>query len=244
MKNLPTFEEFLNENLKTKEIDPSKFQNPGIKNDRSFFIKGKLDGNPNDDVVNTKKIKIPAKSLKPSQIEVYLGKSLDMAIRGYYGGDLGSMISSDGRIIDGHHRWVATLFNDPNEKLLCTQVDLVIGDLIPVLRQAGDVLGNTRGIKPSTGDIDVFNSTMKDVEDCIFNGKNMDPEKYSKERSIEWYNKNKSTIESALKIIKSHLPPSGALPREEMPKIKSNQVDYISNIISSGKIDIRNPYAK
>lgn len=239
-----TYKEFINEELKTREIDSTKFANPGIKNDRAFFIKGKLDGNPFDDVVDTKKIPIPAKSLKPSQQEVYLGKSLDMAIRGYFGGDLGSMVSSDGRIIDGHHRWVATLFSDPNMKLICTQVDLVIGDLVPVLRQAGDVLGNPRGTKPNTGDIDVFNATISDVEDCIYKGKNMDPEKWNREAAIKWYQEKKTTVEKALKIIKSHLPPVGAPTREEMPKIKSHQVDYVTNTLSSGKIDIRNPYAK
>jgi hypothetical protein len=238
------FEEFINEELKTKEVDASRFQNPGIKNDRAFFIKGKLDGNPNDDVVINKKIGIPAKSLKPSQKEVFLGKALDMAIRGYYGGDLGSIVSSDGRIIDGHHRWVATLFNDPNMKLICTKVDLVIGDLIPVLRQAGDVLGNIRGTKPETGDIDVFSATMKDVEDCIYRGKNMDPVKWNRENAEMWYASNKSTVEKALSIIKKNLPPSDAPERSEMPKIKSNQVEYVTNTLSSGKIDIRNPYAK
>jgi hypothetical protein len=238
------FEEFINEDLKTREIEPSRFSNPGIRNDRSFFIKGKLDGNANDDIVDSRKISIPAKSLKPSQKEVFLGKSLDMSIRGYYGGDLGSMISSDGRIIDGHHRWAATLFSDPNMKLICTQVDLIIGDLIPVLRHAGDVLGNTRGTKPKSGDIDIFSATMKDVEDCIYLGKNMDPTKWNREVAIEWFKENKSTIEKALNIIKNHLPPADAPNREDMPKIKSNQVEYVTKTMASGKIDIRNPYAK
>ena len=42
MKNLQSFEEFLNEAIKTKEIDPSRFPDPGVKNDRAFFIKGKF----------------------------------------------------------------------------------------------------------------------------------------------------------------------------------------------------------
>jgi hypothetical protein len=236
--------EFLLEELKTREVDASRFDNPGRPNDRGFFIKGKLDGNAIDDVVDSKKENIPAKSLKPSQNEVYLGKALDMAIRGYYGGDLGSMISADGRIIDGHHRWVATLFNDPNMKLVCTRVDLVIGDLIPVLRQAGDVLGNIRGKKPETGDIDVFSATIKDVEDCIYKGKNMDPIKWNPETASKWYEQNKGTVAKALNIIQKSLPPSDAPRREDMPKIKSNQVEYVTNTMKSGKIDIRNPYAK
>ena len=81
-----------------------------------FFIKGKKDGVTNDDIIQTKFIGIPAKQLKPSQNAVYLGKSLGMAIAGIQGGDLGAVISSDNRILDGHHRWAATLFNNPSAK--------------------------------------------------------------------------------------------------------------------------------
>jgi hypothetical protein len=242
VKNLQTFEEFLNEAIKTKEIDPSRFPDPGVKNDRAFFIKGKLDGNLTDDVVNTKKVGIPAKSLKPSQNEVFLGKTLDLAIRKFVGGDLGSMVSKDNRIVDGHHRWAATVITDPNMKLICNVVDLSIGDLIPVLRQAGDVLGNVRGTSPGNGDINIFDATIKDVEECIYKGKCMNPSTYVKDDAIKWFETNKSIIERGLKIIQSQLPPDGAPKREDMPKIKSNQVDYVSNMLSAGKIDVRDPY--
>lgn len=244
MRNLKSYEEFMNEDFKTREVDPSKFQNPGVKNDKQFFIKGKLDGNSSDDVIETKKIGIPAKALKPSQKAVFLGKTLDMAIRGYFGGDLGSMVSSDGRIIDGHHRWAATVLSNPNMKLICTIVDLGIGDLIPVLRQAGDVLGNPRGTEPKTEDINIFDATMKDIEDCIYKGLHMDPANYNKEIAINWYESNKDNIEKGLKIIKSNSPSSDAPERKDMPKIKSHQVDFVSKQLSSGKIDVRFPYAK
>ena len=52
-----------------------------------------------------------------------------MAIGGVKGGNLGSMVSGDNHILDGHHRWAATLLAEPKAKI-GTEVDLGIGDLV------------------------------------------------------------------------------------------------------------------
>lgn len=242
MKHMLKFEEFVNEELSTKEIDISKFPNPATKGDSEFFIKGKKDGDNRDDVVITKSSGIPAKSLKPSQDAVYLGKALGLAIAGVEGGELGAVISKDNRILDGHHRWAATIFNNPNAKIIGAKADLSIGDLIPVLRQAGDALGNERGTMPKGGDVNIFNATIKDVEDCIYKGINMDPKYFDKDAAVSWYEKNKSNVEKGLKMIQREGPPAGAPPRQEMPKIEPDQVDKIAKDLNAGKIDVRSPY--
>jgi len=245
MKNIKTYEEFINEDIPTVEINPTKFPEYGSPKDKNFWSKGKLDGDLYDDIVSTKNVKIPAKSLKPSQDAVYLGKALGLAIGGVSGGDLEAVISSDNRILDGHHRWAATMFNNPSDKVGGTQADLKIGDLIPVLRQAGDVLGNKRGVEPAGGDVNIFKATMDDVIAAIYDGENMDKEYYNKEKAVEWFNNiGKSTIGIRLKSIQDKLPPDGAPPRSEMPKIKPKQVKQVSNSLSGGKIDIRDPYTK
>jgi hypothetical protein len=241
---LKYFSEFVNEELKTKEIDASKFPNPATKNDPSFFDKGKRDGDKLDDVVDARTAGIPAKSLKPSQDAVYLGKALGLAISGVAGGELEAIISQDNRILDGHHRWAATLFNDPYAKIIGTKAEMIIGDLVPVLRQAGDALGNDRGTMPEGGDINIFHATMKDIEDCVYRGINMDPKFFNRDKAIAWYTKNKSSIEKGLKLIQRYSPPAGAPPRQDMPKIKPSQVDKVANDLSSGKIDTRAPYVK
>lgn len=163
MKNLQSFDEYLNESLQTKEINPTKFPDPQ-KVDKEFFMKGKQDGDSHVDVVYTKEVGIPAKSLKASQDAVYLGKALGLAINGVAGGDLGAVISKDNRILDGHHRWAATIFNNPNAKVEGLRADLAIGDLVPVLRAAGDAMGNNRGLPPAGGDISIFVATLDDVK--------------------------------------------------------------------------------
>lgn len=236
------FKQFVNEDLPTQEIDPSKFPNPSTKGDKQFFIKGKKDGDGGDDVVVTKDAAIPAKSLKPSQDAVYLGKALGLAIAGVEGGDLGAVISRDNRILDGHHRWAATMFTNPNAKIMGAKADLGIGDLVPVLRAAGDAMGNERGTMPGHGDVNIFQATIKDVEDCIYNGTNMDPKYFDKDKAVAWYEKNKDNVAKGLKMIQREGPPAGAPPRQEMPKIEPEQVDAVAKTLSAGKIDVRKPY--
>ena len=244
MHILEQYEKALNEALPAKEIDPVKFPNPATKNDPEFFKKGKKDGDITDDVVSTKKVGIPAKQLKPSQDAVYLGKALGMAVGGVEGGDLGAIISKDNRILDGHHRWAATIFNNPSAKVLGTVADLSIGDLIPVLRQAGDAIGNKRGLPPKGGDVNIFSATIKDVEDAIYKGINMDPKFYDKDKSIAWYDKIGPTeIQKRLAIINRVGPPAGAPPRADMPKIEPNQVSKVAKALGGGNIDVRAPYA-
>jgi len=239
---IPKFNDFVNEALKTKEIDPKKFPDPQ-STDPNFFNKGKQDNNSTDDIVYTKEVGIPAKSLKASQDAVYLGKTLGMAVNGVEGGDLDAVISKDNRILDGHHRWAATMFNNPNAKVNGTRADLTIGDLIPVLRAAGDALGNTRGAPPSGGDISIFDADLDDVKKCIYDGKWMDPKFYNKEKSIKWFEKTgEEKINNALGIIKRNGPPAGAPPRIDMPKIKPNQVKQVATALDAGKIDVRAPY--
>ena len=237
------YREFLNEELKTKEIDGSKFTNDGPKKDKDFFVKGKKDGNFSDDVIETKRFSIPANHLKPSQDAIYLSKALLMAIGGVKGGDLQAMVSRDGFILDGHHRWAATMFGQPSAKVQGMQSNLTIGDLVPVLRKAGDALGNQRGTEPKGGDVNIFKASIKDVEDAIYNGKNMNPKWYNKDSAISWYETvGKEVVASRLKDIQAKKLPPGAPARKDMPKIEPSQVSKIASDLNGGKIDVLAPY--
>ena len=150
------------EELKTKEIDPKEFDNPLTSAMKAIFPnKGKMDGDEGDDVVNTKKGSWAANKLKPSQNAIYLGKSLGMAVGGVKGGDLGSIVSKDKRILDGHHRWAATLLSEPSASIQGIEAQLGIGDLVPILRALGDAMNNTRRGEPAGGDINIFKATTK-----------------------------------------------------------------------------------
>jgi len=236
--------ESVNEELPTKEIDPSKFPNP-LVNAKGFLKKGLGDGDKEDDIVKTKPVQISVSKLKPSQDAIYLGKVLGMAINGIEGGDLGAVISKDNYILDGHHRYAATTLNNPSAKVGGIQSDLMIGDLVPVLRAVGDAMKNKRGLEPKGGDLNIFKVTMNDVKDCVYNGKNMHPKFYNKEKSIEWFeNIGEDTLAKRLKMLQSKTPPSGAPQRKDMPKINPEQLGILKALLNKGKIDTKEPYTK
>lgn len=239
------YRKFLNEEIKTKEVDSKRFPNEGPKKDPKFFRHGKEDGHYNDDVIETKRFSIPAKSLKPSQDAIYLSKAVAMAISGLVGGDLNAMVSRDNYILDGHHRWAATMFGDPNAKVQGMQSNLSIGDLIPVLRKAGDALGNNRGTEPKGGDVNIFKATIEDIEDAVYNGKNMNPKFYNKDAAVSWFETlGRDVVESRLKAIQNKKLPAGAPARKDMPKIEPSQVAKIASDLNGGKIDVLKPYKK
>lgn len=241
-KHILTLESFLNEALPTQEIDPDKFPHQW-KKDKQFFRQGYKDGSNVDDTVETRPVKIPASQLKPSQDAVYLGKALGMAIGGVEGGSLDAIISQDNRILDGHHRWAATIFNNPKARVGGVQAQLKIGDLIPVLRQAGDALGNNRGLPPKGGDVNIFKATLQDVRDAVYDGKHMNPQFYNREQAVEWFERTgEKKIQNSLNILQRVGPPAGAPPRAEMPRVTPDQVKNVANKLAGGAIDVRKPY--
>jgi len=70
-------------------------------------------GDRKKDKVSVSQKSMKAGVLKPSQTSMVLSLSIDIAIdmleKGQVGGDLGAVISKDGFIMDGHHRWSAAI---------------------------------------------------------------------------------------------------------------------------------------
>ena len=246
---MKSFKHYITEELPTKEIKASEFPNPLSGRLKAIFqMKGDMDGEEGDDIVKTKPKSWKATKLHPSQSAIYLGKSLGMAIGGVKGGNLSAMVSKDRRILDGHHRWAATLLAEPTANITGIEADLGIGDLVPVLRALGDSIGNTRRGEPTGGDVNIFKATLKDALDSIKNGKNMHPKFYDKEKSIAWLESigGEKELASRLKYIQGNRPPKGAPPRINMPVIDSDKGDekIAATLLRRGKLDVRAPYAK
>ena len=126
---------------------------PGSKEADDYLTSGKDDGKPNDDNVTVKApSSVAASDAKPTQTNILLAKSLSMAIGGVEGGDIGAWIGTDGSILDGHHRWAATMLNNPNAKLgAAGAIDLgAMGDQTTALKHLtaiGNALGNKTKVK-------------------------------------------------------------------------------------------------
>ena len=260
------------------KIDHSKFPNPLPKELwKPFFAMGLRDGNMKDDVVGAaSRSDLVADKLRPTQEDVYLSKSLAMAMGSpppgfppLIGGNMKAVVSHDGFILDGHHRWAATLWNNPLAKLTGIQVAINIVDLVPVLRAAGDAFGNIRR-GPPKNDMKISDATIKDVLDAVKHGKNMnaDPKyKWNRDWSMQWLTnlgKGKGMkygeflLAQRLANIKKHKTPNLSLARIDMPVIeadldrygisnkttkKRGQEEAIARYLRKGMIDIRKPYA-
>jgi len=229
-----------------KKIDHKRFPNPLPQQLHGpFFQMGFDDGNLKDDVVGAKKHNWASKMLKPTQEDVYLGKALGMAISGVAGGDLKSVVSHDNYILDGHHRWAATLLNKPTATITGIQVAMDIQDLVPVLRAAGDAFGNTRRGAPK-GDKNIFQSDIKDAMAAILEGKGMDSKFYDKQKAVAWLNGigGEAVLKKRIAFIKTRKTPPRAPARADMPVIdadKDHEV-MVSRYLREGKIDIYAPY--
>lgn len=246
---IQSFVDMIDEELSTREVDSNEFPNPITQAMRKIFTrKGKMDGDSTDDVVKVSKASLPATALLPSQSEIFMGKALGMAINGVKGGNLGAVISSDNHILDGHHRWAATLFSEPKAKIIGLKADLTIGDLIPVLRGLGDALGNSRRGAPGGGDVNIYSATIQDAIAAIREGKNMNPKFYDQAKAEEWLESigGEDELKKRLDYIQSKRPPQGAPARHNMPVVDADKRHHVqaAGLLRKGELDVRPPYAK
>ena len=259
--------------LTEKEIsgfDPAQFPNP-LPGDasKSYMSKGwddqpddeKIDTNKEDDKVDANEsASVPASSLMPSQNAVFLGKALGMSMvpKLSQGGQLGGVISGDNHILDGHHRWAATILRTGGDvDIIGTKVDLPINQLIPVLRAAGDAYGNPRKGEPQGGDLNVFSKSATDpnvIKQMIEQGKYMDPEFYDREKlqaHVESIGGIDAIVKGVMMMQKLGAKAYGgsgvknAPSRDQMPVLepKKGNVKNVAKRLKKGTIDVAPPYA-
>jgi len=236
--------------LRGKQIDPSQMKPD--RGEEAWLSKGTRDGGePGDDIVKTVNVEVPAGSVKPSQSAIYLRKTLGMAFGGQMvGGNLNAIISSDNHILDGHHRWAATMLTDPNVKVGGKKSQLPIADLIPVLRGAGLAYGNEG--RPGGDDISIYDTKPEDVQQVI-DIENQGSKFLQPGQAQQWVEQTGGFDELMKRI--NHIqtqypPPAGAPPREDMPVIDAdgpesgkNEVEDASTRLNKGEIDVYPPYA-
>lgn len=112
----------------------------------------KNDGDAKDDVVKVKMKSVAVGQLKPIQKQIYFDKSIKNVAKfgakgtidfsksknNYY------VISSDNRIIDGHHRFLSAVLVDPGIKVTALEIDMPIRKLLPMTLAYTDAIGNVR----------------------------------------------------------------------------------------------------
>lgn len=219
---------------------------------------GMKDKQHDDDTAGTETVSKPAIQLKASQTTMDFGKFVGMAIQmlgkigsfsGGAGGDLGAIVSSDDHIMDGHHRWAATLMVDPDASVGGLLVNLPGEKLLGVLNvwtAAHDQTG-----KPS--DTDLGSITGDDVAqkftEMASKGGKFLP---TPEEMLAAFKKSGfDSLEAAAQHVKSNWEESASArkimgwmpPKVDMPAIEPDQLSQVAKDINTGKMDINPPYS-
>lgn len=217
---------------------------------------GLRDGSEKDDKISVKKSTWKASDLKPSQTSMVLAKALGMALfmidSDKIGGDLGAIVSADNHIMDGHHRWAATILAaGKSGKVGGYGADLKGSELLKVLNILTKGMFNVRSGKPGKGKLSEFTPVKIKamLEDMIENGIPGDfpksPEDIqanlikgfgSVEEGIEQMSKNANLITKTV--------PSWAPDRKQMPVIDPEQVPKAAAAMQKGVIDHSAPHSE
>ena len=150
--------------------EPNAFLGMDAPGAKEFMTAGLEDGDDSDDKVTIKAGgSVNASDAVPTQSNILIYKALGMAMNPknqIAGGDLDAWAGIDGEILDGHHRWAATMFNDPGADMgTAGQVDLkALGDPKKTLRfltAIGNALGNeTKTESLNRGSVDMDRGSM------------------------------------------------------------------------------------
>ena len=221
---------------------------------QSAIDAGQKDDDVKDDTAKFKKSSIPAANLKASQTEIIPEKAVGIAIgmilkKGMFktiGGDLGAIASSDSYIMDGHHRWAATMLADPKANVDVTFIDLPAQKLVSVLNVITAAKG--RSGNPGSGNIKNFTGNAIGKVIDIFakkgDGNNSAEEVIEAVSKIGNGNFDKGKeimMKNADNLPKNIMP--GAPERIDMPVVDADEVAKVAKDIQNGTIDYTGPYS-
>ena len=225
---------------------------------------GKKDKNDKDDVAKAGNSSVAVGSLKPMQKEVIPEKALSFALGFAENGqpdlnDMEAITSSDGYIMDGHHRWAARTLLNPGASVKVSKVDMPADDVVTAL----NIYTKAKGLKgnPGEGDVKQFASLIPGVIDTFVTkgadefGKNGWPMTGKKPEEIKKiiadkvgggdFEKGKATLIANAKKLPTDMHPN-APERVEMPVIDAKKGDLKAVLakLNAGEIDFKPPFSQ
>lgn len=248
-----------------EDVDPMKID-PAIYATRLSKVNTKVASvaaqNPTpgeEDRGTTKKAGVAANTLKISQttmdLDKFIGMSIGMMMKSKYfpngpGGDLGAIVSSDSHIMDGHHRWAATILSNPKAKVFGLFVDLPGEKLVGVLN-VWTAAHKQKG-KPSTHKMAQLTPDVVEKRFIELANQGGGPlpaaEEISKGLQAQGYGSVEEAATTAaknwtatanLRTIESWMP-----EKIDMPAIEAKQLTQVASDIQNGKMDLNPPYSK
>lgn len=126
-------------------------RNPYAPKGSPYFTAGKeeYDGQRDDDKVKITSEVVQVSKLTPIQKQIYIDKSIrhvadDIKASTKFLSKAQLVVSSDLRIIDGHHRWLTAMLIDPRFKIHVVKIDLQWKELLKIAMEYSDQKGNKR----------------------------------------------------------------------------------------------------
>jgi hypothetical protein len=216
---------------------------------------GHWDGDHSDDAVGAGKKSWAAAALKPSQstmrLPMAIGLALSMLDKGKVGGYLGAIVSADGHILDGHHRWAATILaSGRSGKVGGYQAGLKGKKLLGVLNIISKGMFGVRNGNPGSGNIADFKpGNVRDMLEKFaadgIGGKF--PIAADKVRKI--LTDNFGSVEAGIDTMSKNVKlmtlkvPGWAPARKQMPVIEPEEVPEAAKALNEGIVDHESPHA-
>ena len=252
---------FLKEVADPAAMDPERFPTklsdvaadvPDAQDDVSDGVE---DGDAADDIINVKPNSWSVSKLGPSQstmnVQKAVGMAVGMIIKGKAGGKLGAFISKDGRIMDGHHRWISSYMVDPGAEVGGYAVNYPAAQLIPVLNAITvGKIGRMTG-KEGKGSFDDFNPVKigEQLLDLYKNGNKFTTPEQAQAAIKKFSGADGTTgIKLAAQKMADNLKtanfttPEGAPERIDMPVIDKEHVENAIALLQKGYVDVNEPY--
>ena len=210
-------------------------------------------GGRNKDKVSVSQVELLASSLRPSQTTMRLVDSVEIALKmlsGKTGTKLGAIISKDGYIMDGHHRWSASIIAfGQRAKVGGYQANLNGSMLIRVLNLLTKGYFGVRNGNKGDGSITSYTSenVRQVLEVLVVNGvtgKYPVPAQEVRQTLIDNFGSIERGIEvlsENVKHMKFNVAPF-APKRVDMPVIRSVQVPEVADMLSKGEVLWKPPY--
>ena len=228
---------------------------PGLA--KAVSISGLDDYNNNDDKVKIKQVSVNSTDLGPSQstmrIDDVLGNALDMLLSNVTTPlTLGAITSSDNRIMDGHHRWAASIIAfGKDAKVKVWKSDIPGEKLIKVLNLVTKgILGRNKGNSGSASINDLNPAKVrKHLEDYAVRGRSSKYLEFTPGEFRELMEWEFGSLEAGIDILSKRAAllnksiPSWAPDRSDMPVILSKEIPSVSSILREGLVDWSEPFS-
>lgn len=211
-------------------------------------------GDRSKDKLVVEDVELSALKMKPSQTTMKPGQSIAMAltmiIKQEVDSDLGAIISSDGYIMDGHHRWAAMiLLQGGAAKVGGVRVGLKGSKLVKVLNI---VTVGKYGLSGNMGSGNLADFNSERVRELLtgyaLNGLRDEVRSWSAEVVQGALRLEYGSVERGIEVMSSNADlirktmPSWAVDRVEMPVIDEENVPEVTGMLERGEVDIRPPH--